>query len=101
MIKPMNFDPNKKYPVFMTGYGGPGSQEVMDQWGSFDCMFNQYLAQEGSMVACIDNRGTGGRGEEFKKMTYLQMGKYESIDQTEGAKCLASLPYADKDRIGI
>jgi dipeptidyl-peptidase-4 len=67
MIKPWNFDAGKKYPVFMTEYGGPGSQEVMDEWGSFDYMFQQYLAQEGYIVACVDNRGTGGRGEEFKK----------------------------------
>jgi dipeptidyl-peptidase-4 len=101
MIKPWNFNPHIKYPVFMTEYGGPGSQEVTDQWTSFDYLFHQYLAQEGYLVACIDNRGTGGRGEEFKKMTYLQVGKYEPLDQIEGAKYLGSLPFADKNRIGI
>ncbi|MEO6169045.1 MAG: S9 family peptidase [Chitinophagales bacterium] len=101
MIKPWNFDSNKKYPVFMTEYGGPGSQEVMDQWGSYNYMFHQFLAQEGYVVACIDNRGTGARGEEFRKMTYLQLGKYEPLDQIEGAKYLGSLPYVDKARIGI
>jgi dipeptidyl-peptidase-4 len=101
MIRPWNFDANKKYPVFMTEYGGPGSQEVTDRWDGQDYMFQQYLAQEGYLIACIDNRGTGARGEEFKKMTYLQLGKYEPIDQIEGAKYLGSLPYADKSRIGI
>ncbi|MBA2423071.1 MAG: S9 family peptidase [Chitinophagales bacterium] len=101
MIKPWNFNPNNKYPVFMTEYGGPGSQEVTDQWTSSTYLFHQYLAQEGYLIACIDNRGTGGRGEEFKKMTYLQLGKYEPLDQIEGAKYLGSLPFIDKNRIGI
>ncbi|MBK6482787.1 MAG: S9 family peptidase [Chitinophagaceae bacterium] len=101
MIKPWNFDSTGKYPVFMTEYGGPGSQKVLDQWGGSDYLFHQYLAQEGYMVACIDNRGTGARGEEFRKMTYLQLGKYETIDQIEGAKYLGTLPFVDAGRIGI
>jgi len=101
MIKPWNFDASKKYPVFMTEYGGPGSQSVINSWGGVGYMWEQYLAQEGYVVACIDNRGTGARGEEFRKMTYLHLGKYEPVDQIEGAKYLGSLPFIDKSRIGI
>lgn len=101
MIKPLNFDPTRKYPVFMTLYGGPGSQEVVDSWMGNDYWWYQSLAQQGYIIACVDNRGTGGRGEEFKKMTYLQLGHYETIDQIEAAKYLGRLPYADSTRIGI
>lgn len=101
MIKPYNFDPTRKYPVFMTLYGGPGSQEVLDSWMGADYWWYQSLAQQGYIIACVDNRGTGGRGEEFKKMTYLNLGHYETIDQIEAAKYLGSLPYADPARIGI
>lgn len=101
MIKPDNFDENRLYPVFMTEYGGPGSQEVVDKWDSFNYWWYQLLAQKGYIVACVDNRGTGARGEEFKKMTYLQLGKYETIDQIEAAKWLGKQSYVDKDRIGI
>ena len=95
MIMPANFDPAKKYPVFMT------SQEVLDGWMGADYWWYQSLAQQGYIIACVDNRGTGGRGEEFKKMTYLQLGHYETIDQIEAAKYLGNLPYADSSRIGI
>ncbi|MEM1121503.1 MAG: S9 family peptidase [Bacteroidota bacterium] len=101
MLKPTNFDPNRQYPVFMTLYGGPGSQTVKDSWKGLNYWWYQILAQQGYIVACVDNRGTGARGEEFKKMTYLQLGKYETIDQIEAAKYLGSLPYADASRIGI
>lgn len=101
MIKPYNFDASKQYPVFMTQYGGPGSQKVLDQWIGNDYWWYQSLAQQGYIVACVDNRGTGGRGEEFKKMTYLQLGHYETMDQIEAAKYLGGLPYADARRIGI
>ena len=101
MIKPPNFDPNKEYPVFMYLYGGPGSQQVMDSWRGQNYWWFQMLAQQGYIIACVDNRGTGGRGEEFKKMTYLQLGKYETIDQIEAAKYLGGLAYTDADRIGI
>jgi dipeptidyl-peptidase-4 len=101
MIKPANFDPNKKYPVFMYVYGGPGSQNVADSWGSGRNMWFNYLAQKGYIVACVDNRGTGARGAEFKKMTYLNLGKYETIDQIEAAKWFAKQPYVDGNRIGI
>jgi len=100
-IKPPDFQANRKYPVFIYLYGGPGSQQVTDNWrGSYYWWF-QMLAQQGFIIACIDNRGTGGRGEEFKKMTYLQLGHYETIDQIEAAKYLAGLPYTDPNRVGI
>lgn len=101
MIKPANFDPNKKYPVFMYVYGGPGSQNVADSWGSGRNMWFNYLAQKGYIIACVDNRGTGARGAEFKKMTYLNLGKYETIDQIEAAKWFAKQSYVDGSRIGI
>ncbi|HMQ61058.1 MAG TPA: S9 family peptidase [Flavilitoribacter sp.] len=101
MLKPADFDPGKKYPVFMTLYGGPGSQMVTDSWKGQDYWWYEMLTQQGFIVACVDNRGTGARGEAFKKMTYLQLGKYETIDQIEAAKYLGSLPYTDPARIGI
>ncbi|HSH50482.1 MAG TPA: alpha/beta fold hydrolase, partial [Bacteroidales bacterium] len=100
MIKPPDFDPEKKYPMFMYLYGGPGSQSVLDNWSRSYAWF-QMLAQKGYVVVCVDNRGTGGRGEEFKKMTYGQLGKYETIDQIEAAEYLSSLPYIDENRTGI
>jgi dipeptidyl-peptidase-4 len=96
---PHNFDSAKKYPVLFSIYGGPGSQTVRNSFGGD--MWEQYLAQEGIIVVSVDNRGTGFRGEEFKKMTYLQLGKYETIDQVEAAKYLGTLPYVDKNRIGV
>ncbi len=98
ILKPVNFDPAKKYPVLMTQYSGPNSQQVVDRWG---IGWDDYLAQQGFVVASIDPRGTGARGEEFRKMTYLQLGKYETQDQIEGAKYLGTLPFIDKGRIGI
>ncbi len=98
MIKPPDFDPSKKYPVFFTIYGGPGSQTVLDSW-SYG--WNELLAQHGYIVVSVDNRGTGARGEAFKKITYGQLGRYETADQIEAAKYLGSLPYVDADRIGI
>ena len=101
MLKPADFDENKKYPVFMYLYGGPGSQQVINSWRGANYWWFQMLAQQGYIVACVDNRGTGGRGEEFRKMTYQQLGKYETIDQINAAKYLGSLPYTDASRIGI
>ena len=101
MIKPTGFDPAKKYPVFMTQYSGPGSQQVVDAWKGQDYWWYQMLAQKGYMIVCVDPRGTGGRGEEFRKMTYKQLGHYETIDQIEAAKWLAKQPYVDGKRIGI
>ncbi|MFC0876076.1 S9 family peptidase [Saccharicrinis sp. FJH2] len=98
MIKPVNFDPNVKYPVLMIQYSGPGSQEVLDQW---EFGWEQYLTSQGYLVACVDGRGTGARGEEFKKCTYLNLGKLESMDQIEAAKYVGSLPYTDPAKIGI
>lgn len=101
MIKPQGFNANRKYPVFMYLYGGPGSQTVTDAWKGSNYWWFQMLAQQGYVVASVDNRGTGARGEEFKKMTYQQLGHYETIDQIEAAKYLGSLPYTDETRIGI
>ena len=101
MIKPPSFSEDKRYPVFMYVYGGPGSQTVSDKWGGFNFWWFQMLAQKGYIVVSVDNRGTGGRGTEFKKMTYLQLGNYETTDQIESATYLGSLPYVDAGRIGI
>ena len=101
IIKPPNFDKNKKYPLFMFLYGGPGSQKVLNKYGSSNFYWYQMLAQKGYVVACVDNRGTGGKGSEFKKMTYKELGKYETIDQIDAAKHFGNLEYIDKERIGI
>ena len=98
MIKPANFDENKKYPVLMTQYSGPGSQEVVDSW---EIGWEHVLAQNGYLVVSVDGRGTGGRGETFKKQTYGQLGKLEVEDQISAAKYIGSLPFADQDRIAI
>lgn len=105
MVKPANFDTSKKYPVIMFQYSGPGSQQVVNSWniGSMGqgTAYDQYLAQQGFIVVCVDGRGTGGRGAEFEKCTYLKIGDLESKDQVETALYLAKLPYVDKDNIGI
>lgn len=100
MIKPPKFDENKKYPVFMYVYGGPGYQTVMDEW-DYNSIWYQMLAQKGYIVVSVDTRGCGGRGADFRKVTYGQLGKYETIDQIDAAKYLGTLKYVDKDRIGI
>ncbi|MDG1426619.1 MAG: S9 family peptidase [Flavobacteriales bacterium] len=101
MIKPPNFDSNKKYPLFMFLYGGPGSQQVKNSFGWTNYYWYQMLAQNGYIVACVDNRGTGGKGSEFKKMTYKELGKYERVDQINAAKYFGNLDYIDSKRIGI
>lgn len=101
MIKPSNFDASKKYPVFMYVYGGPGRQTVMNEWGGSNYMWFQMLAEKGYIVVSVDNRGTDARGQAFRKSTYMQLGKYETIDQIEAAKYLGEQSYIDKDRIGI
>lgn len=101
MLKPQNFDSTKKYPVYMYAYGGPGSNEVNNNWDGIDYFWHNLLNQEGYMVVCVDNRGTQGRGRQFKHSTYLQLGKLETIDQIETAKYLGSLPFVDKTRIGF
>lgn len=104
MVKPANFNPGKKYPVIMFQYSGPGSQQVMDSWGTGSMggtLYEQYLAQQGFISVCVDGRGTGGRGAEFEKCTYLKLGDLESKDQVETALYLGQQSYIDKDRIGI
>jgi dipeptidyl-peptidase-4 len=101
MIKPSNFDASKKYPVFMTVYGGPGHNTVENQWEGSNYLWYQYLAQKGYVVVSVDNRGTGNRGEAFKKSTYKQLGKLETEDQIEAAKYMAAQSYVDAARIGI
>lgn len=100
MLKPKDFDPNKEYPLFMYVYGGPESQSVRDAW-TRQLPWFQMLAQQGYIVACVDNRGTNGRGEAFRKATYMQLGNLETIDQIEAAMYFGALPYIDEDRIGI
>ncbi|MCB9233139.1 MAG: S9 family peptidase [Bacteroidia bacterium] len=101
MIKPPDFDEKKKYPVLMYVYGGPGSQTVTDEFGMFNYIWYQMLAQMGYIVVSVDNRGTGGRGADFKKSTYADLGNLETVDQIEAAKWLAGQPYVDGNRIGI
>lgn len=101
MLKPPGFDPSKKYPVLMTVYGGPGHQAVLNQWGGHNFFWYQMLAEQGYIVVSIDNRGTGGRGVDFKKITYGQLGKFETMDLIESAKYLQGLSYVDTNRIGI
>jgi dipeptidyl-peptidase-4 len=101
MIKPADFDPTKEYPLFMYVYGGPGRQTVMNEWGGQNYMWFQMLAQKGYIVVSVDNRGTDARGELFRKSTYMNLGKKETIDQIEAAQMLSQRPYIDADRIGI
>jgi dipeptidyl-peptidase 4 len=101
IMKPKNFDPKKKYPVFMYQYSGPGSQQVNNEWNSADDYWFMMLAQQGYIVACVDGRGTGFKGADFKKCTQKQLGKYEVEDQIEAAKVIGNYPYVDQSRIGI
>ena len=104
MVKPHDFNPEKRYPVVMFQYSGPGSQQVLDSWQTGNmggCLYEQYLAQKGFVSVCVDGRGTGGRGAKFEKQTYLRLGQMEAEDQVETALYLGSLPYVDKQRIGI
>ena len=105
MVKPKDFNSAKKYPVIMYQYGGPGNQQVLNQWGigmnGSGAILEQYLCQQGYLCVCVDNRGTGGRGAEFEKCTYLRLGELEARDQVETALWLGSQSYVDKERIGI
>jgi dipeptidyl-peptidase-4 len=105
MVKPKDFNPAKKYPVVMYQYGGPGNQQVKNAWGigmnGQGAIIEQYLAQQGYICVCVDNRGTGGRGAEFEKCTYLRLGELEARDQVETALWLGQQSYVDKDRIAI
>ena len=98
MLKPTNFDPNKKYPVLQVQYSGPNSQQVLDSW-KID--WEYYLATQGYVVVCVDGRGTGARGAEFRKCTYQQLNVLETKDQVETALYLGKQSFIDKDRIGI
>ena len=101
MIKPADFDPNKEYPLLMYQYSGPGSQSVANQWNASNDYWYQMLASEGYIIACVDGRGTGLKGRDFKKVTQLELGKYEVEDQIAAAKKLSELSYIDEDRTGI
>lgn len=101
IIKPANFDSTHRYPLFFYVYGGPGNQQVTNRYGGSDYYWHRMLAQKGYIVVCIDGRGTGGRGAEFKKVTYKELGKYECIDVIEAAKYFGKQPWVDESRIGI
>lgn len=101
IMKPKNFDPNKKYPLFMYQYSGPGSQSVTNSWDAGNGLWFNHLVQKGYIVACVDGRGTGFKGTKFKKVTYMNLGKYEIEDQIAAAKWFGMQSYIDKDRIGI
>jgi dipeptidyl-peptidase-4 len=101
MIKPKDFDATKKYPVFMYQYSGPGSQQVNNDWNGYDDYWFMMLTQQGYIVACVDGRGTGFKGAEFKKCTQKDLGKFEIEDQIDAAKVFGSYAYVDKARIGI
>lgn len=104
MVKPADFDANKKYPVILYQYSGPGSQQVLDSWYAGNCsaaLLERYMAQEGFVSVIVDGRGTGGRGAEFEKQTYLKLGQLESHDQVETAIYLSKLPWVDAKHIGI
>lgn len=101
ILKPKDFDPAKKYPVFMYQYSGPGSQQVNNDWNNSDDYWFASLTQQGYIVACIDGRGTGFKGADFKKVTQKELGKYEVQDQIDAAKVIGAYPYVDAARIGI
>ena len=101
IMKPKNFDPNKKYPLFMFQYSGPGSQQVSNSWDGGNGLWFNHLVQKGYVVACVDGRGTGYKGTKYKKVTYKNLGKYEIEDQIAAAKWLGNQSYIDKSRIGI
>ncbi|MFN0013279.1 MAG: DPP IV N-terminal domain-containing protein, partial [Saprospiraceae bacterium] len=101
MLKPKNFDPQKKYPVLFDVYGGPGSQTVKNEYNGYTGPWHQMLAQKGYIVVSVDNRGTGARGRAFKKCTQLQLGKLETEDQIAAARQMGAMPFVDPARIGI
>ena len=101
MMKPADFDPSKEYPLLLYQYSGPGSQQVANRWMSANDYWHQMLVAEGYVVACIDGRGTGYKGRDFKKITYLNLVKYETEDQIAAAKKLSKLPFIDDERTGI
>lgn len=98
IIKPVDFDPSKKYPCIMSQYSGPGSQQVLNKW---KMEWEEYFAMQGYVIACVDGRGTGGREKEFLKAIYLNLGRHETEDQLAAARYMAAQPYIDASRIGI
>lgn len=101
ILKPQDFNPSKKYPVLMYQYSGPGSQLVLNEWFNTNDLWYLYLTQKGYLVMCLDGRGTGGKGSDFKKQTQLNLGKYETLDQIKAAEFLSTYPFIDKDRMAI
>ncbi len=104
MVKPHDFDATKRYPVILFQYSGPGSQQVLDSWQTGNmggCLYEQYLGELGFISVCVDGRGTGGRGAQFEKQSYMRLGQLEAEDQVETALYLGTLPYVDKEHIGI
>jgi dipeptidyl-peptidase 4 len=101
MIKPLNMNPQKKYPVLFDVYGGPHSQNVTSAWGGSTFLWYQLLAQKGYIIVSVDGRGTGGRGKEFASVVYRDLGKWELHDQIEAVKYLSTLSYIDTSRVGI
>lgn len=105
MIRPTNFDPDKKYPVITFGYGNAGSQMVVDTWGSERDMrrdiWHRYMAEQGYIIFSMDNRTTAGRGKKAKNLTYGEYGKWAVLDQLQGRHFLETLPYVDADRVGF
>lgn len=98
IIKPVDFDPSKKYPCIMSQYSGPNSQQVLNKW---KMEWEEYFAMQGYVIACVDGRGTGGQGKDYLKAIYLNLGRYETEDQLAAARYMAQQPYIDADRIGI
>jgi len=101
LMKPHNFNPKKKYPILVYGYGGPGSQKVVNRWKDYRDNWHQYMLQQGYLIFCLDNRGTGGRGKEFENLAWGDLSKWSIYDQIQGAKYLQALPFVDKDRLGF
>jgi dipeptidyl-peptidase-4 len=101
MIKPNDFDPNKKYPLLMFQYSGPGSQEVTNRWSDERTLWHKSIANKGYIIACVDGRGTGFKGAAFKKSTYMNLAKLEAIDQIDSARKLGEFSFVDAERIGI
>jgi dipeptidyl-peptidase 4 len=100
-ILPPNFDSTKKYPVLFFVYGGPGHQTVINRWAGANYLWYQYMAQKGYIIVSVDNTGSGGKGEEFKKKTYLNLGKYETRDYMEAATWFSKMSFVDGNRIGV
>jgi dipeptidyl-peptidase-4 len=101
IMKPYDFDPSRRYPILFFVYGGPGSQTVLDSWGGSNYLWYLMLTQQGYLVASVDNRGTGARGRDWRKIIYGQMGVVETQDQAAAARAISRWPYVDSARVGI